>query len=307
MPVLKPSDSLTLVFLVLLSGLAMCSAAGNPSWTRLVATYAALALAVLAAAVYRTRVNPARRGFHVSVAVYVLAVALVFDSLGELVAGLHRASCDASLIAIDQAIFGVHPTVWLERFASARLTDLLQLAYLSYYVIPLALGFVLIARGRFGAFEEVLFGILLCFYLSYLGYLLFPAIGPRFTLSQFQSGSLQVSPFTAKIQEALNVLEKNKTDAFPSGHSAVSLICLYYAWKEREKKLFALLIPVVAGVIVATVYLRYHYVIDVIAGIALTGLTIALAPLLRRLMSGASASRQEPHPHPGPPLEGEGE
>jgi len=287
MPVLKPSDVLTLFFLLLLSGLAVCSAAGNPSWIRLVATYAALALAVLAAAAYRTRVNPAKRGFHVSVAASVITVAMVFDSLGALIAGFHRANCDPLLIAIDQAIFGVHPTVWLERFANPWLTGLLQSAYISYYFIPLALGVVLIVRGRFGAFEEVLFGILLCFYLSYLGYLLFPAIGPRFTLSQLQSGSLQVSPLTAKIQETLNALEKNKTDAFPSGHSAVSLICLYYAWKEREKKLFVVLIPVVAGLLVATVYLRYHYVIDVVAGIALTGLTVALAPVLRRLLSRA--------------------
>jgi len=288
MLILKPSDVLTLFFLVLLSALALFSAAGNPSWARLVATYAALALAVLAAAAYRTRVSPGKRGFHVSVAVSVLAVALVFDSLGVLIAGLQRANCDATLIAIDQAIFGGHPTVWLERFANVRLTDLLQLAYISYYFIPLALGIVLIVRGRFAAFEEVLFGILLCFYLSYLGYLLFPAIGPRFTLSQFQNASLQLSPCTAKIQQTLDALEKNKTDAFPSGHSAVSLICLYYAWKKRERTLFLVLLPAVAGLLVATVYLRYHYVIDVIAGIALTGLTIALAPRLRRLLSGAS-------------------
>jgi membrane-associated phospholipid phosphatase len=286
MPVLKASDKLTLFFLMLLGGLAVYSALANASWAGLVATYAALALAVLAAAWYRTRVNPAQRGVHVSVAASVVTVALVFNSLGALIAGLQRANCDARLIAVDLALFGAHPTVWLERFATPWLTDLLQIAYISYYFIPLALGSVLIARGRFGAFEEVLFGILLCFYLSYLGYLIFPAIGPRFTLNHLQSGGLQVSTFTAQIQETLNALEKNKTDAFPSGHSAVSLICLYYAWKEREKILFALLVPMVAGLLVATVYLRYHYVIDVIAGVALTGFTVALAPRLRRLLSG---------------------
>jgi membrane-associated phospholipid phosphatase len=94
------------------------------------------------------------------------------------------------------------------------------------------------------------------------------------------------------IQDTLNALEKNKTDAFPSGHTAVSLMCLYYAWKMRENKLFAVLIPVVTGLLISTVYLRYHYVIDVIAGIALTGLTIALAPGLRRLLSVASGRPQ---------------
>jgi len=284
-PVLNPPDLLTLSFLILLSGLALFSAPGNPSWAKLVATYALLAVAILAAARYRTKTDPAGKGLQVSFVVALFTVLFVFNSLGPLIAGIHATTFDARLIAIDHALFGVHPTVWLERLATPLLTSLLQFAYISYYFLPFSLGVVLIARGRFGAFEEVLFGILLCFYLSYIGYLLVPAIGPRFTLNHLQNGELQVSPLIEKIQQTLNALEKNKTDAFPSGHTAVSLLCLYYAWKERQKILFAVLIPLVTGLIIATVYLRYHYVIDVIAGIALTGLTIALAPGLRRLLS----------------------
>ena len=290
-PVLRPSDLLTLFFLVLLSCLAGFSSSVTPQWTGLIATYAVLALAILATAVYRTRVGSTRKGFYLSVVATVLAVLVIFNSLGELIASIHSTTFDGRLIAVDHAIFGVHPTVWMERFINPLLTGLLQFAYISYYLIPLLLGVILIARRRFGDFEEVLFGILLCFYLSYAGYLLFPAIGPRFTLSHLQTATLQVSPFIETIQDALNALEKNKTDAFPSGHTAVSLMSLYYAWKVREKTLFAGLIPVVTGLIISTVYLRYHYVIDVIAGIALTGLTIALAPGLRHLLSVAP-----PHP-----------
>jgi len=291
-PVLRPSDLLTLFFLLLLSCLAVFSAPVNQSWAMLLATYAALAILILVAAVYRTRVSPAKKGFHLSVVATVVTVLFVFNSLGPLIAGIHTTTFDARLIAVDHAIFGVHPTVWMERLINPLLTGLLQFAYISYYFIPISLGILLIARGRFGAFEEVLFGILLCFYLSYVGYLLVPAIGPRFTLSHLQTGDLQVSPFIEAIQNALNALEKNKTDAFPSGHTAIALMSLYYAWKEREKILFAGFVPVVTGLIISTVYLRYHYVIDVIAGIALTGLTIALAPGLRRLLSTAPG-------HPG--------
>jgi len=294
--VLNPSDLLTLFFLVLLAGLAVFSAPANPSWAGLFATYAALAVAILAAALYRTRVGPAKKGFHLSVVTTVISLAIIFNSLGALIAGIHATTFDPHLIAIDHAMFGVHPTVWLERLVNPMLTALLQFAYISYYFIPISLGVVLIAKGRFGEFEEVLFGILLCFYLSYVGYLLVPAIGPRFTLSHLQTGDLQVSPFIETIQDALNALEKNKTDAFPSGHTAVSLMCLYYAWKEREKKLFAVLIPVVTGLLISTVYLRYHYVIDIIAGIALTGLTIALAPGLQRLLSTASCRPRDTGP-----------
>ena len=126
------------------------------------------------------------------------------------------------------------------------------------------------------------------FLLSYIGYLLVPAIGPALHSAISRQGTCRFPQFIKTIQDALNTLEKNKTDAFPSGHTAVSLVCLYYAWKEREKMLFAVLIPVVTGLLISTVYLRYHYVIDVVAGIALTGVTIALAPGLRRLLSAAT-------------------
>ena len=285
--ILSPTDLLTLSFLVLLSGLAVFSAPVNPSWAGLVVTYAVLAVTVILAAVYRSRVRPAKRGFHLSVFVTVITVLFVFNSMGVLVNSIHTTSFDTCLIAIDLSILGVHPTVWMERLINPTLTALLQFAYISYYFIPPLLGTVLIAKDKFGEFEEALFGILLCFYLSYVGYLLFPAIGPRFTLSDLQTVDLRISPFIGAIQDALNALEKTKTDAFPSGHTAVSLMCLYYAWKERENKLFMALIPVVTGLIISTVYLRYHYVIDVIAGMALTGLTIALAPGLRRLLSAA--------------------
>ncbi len=292
-PNLRPSDLLTLSFLLLVSCLAVYSAPVNPSWIGLVATYALLAFTLLAAALYRTRRGATKTGFHLSIIATVVTVLVIFNSLGLLIAGLHTTTFDSCLITVDHAIFGVHPTVWMERLITPALSSLLQFAYISYYFIPVSLGVVLIARGRFGEFEEVLFGILLCFYLSYIGYLLVPAIGPRFTLNHLQTADLQVSPFVKSIQDALNSLEKNKTDAFPSGHTAVSLMSLYYAWKEHEIKLFALLVPVVTGLILSTVYLRYHYVIDVIAGIALTYLTIAMAPRLRRLFSGAPGHQDD--------------
>lgn len=287
LPVLKPSDLLTLSFLILLSGMTLFSARVNPALLWLLAVYAALAVSVLTAAAYRAWVSPAKRGLYLSVVTVAVAVSLVFNSLGPLIASMHATTIDPFLISVDHRIFGLHPTVWMERFISPARSAALQFAYLSYYFIPLSLGMVLIAKGRLREFEEVLFGILLCFYLSYAGYLLFPAIGPRFTLSHLQTGDLQLSPLIAAIQETLNSLEKNKTDAFPSGHTAVSVLSLYYACSLRERKLCGVLVPTVTALLLATVYLRYHYVIDVIAGGALTVLTLALAPGLQRLFARA--------------------
>jgi membrane-associated phospholipid phosphatase len=174
----------------------------------------------------------------------------------------------------------------------------MQFAYISYYPMALVLGVVLFMKNKETAFDEAVFGIMLCFYLSYLGYLLFPAVGPRFTIAHLQTRDLAASPLVVAIQDTLNALENTKTDAFPSGHTAVALMTLYYAWKFRERILVSLLIPAVTGLIVSTVYLRYHYVIDVIAGIALTAMTVYVTPPIMSLLSRAAGHPRDQLHHP---------
>ncbi len=77
------------------------------------------------------------------------------------------------------------------------------------------------------------------------------------------------------IRDTLNALERFKQDAFPSGHTAVVLLVLYYAW-HYVRGLFWVFLPVVIALIFSTVYLRYHYVIDVLAGILLAVFCVVL-------------------------------
>jgi membrane-associated phospholipid phosphatase len=281
--VLKPVDLLSIVFLFLLQAVTFAALPSLPHWAWLTARICALILALWLTAWCAANRTAPRWVITFHAFLPVLVVPVIFDSLGDLIPWLWPRYLDNLLIRADRLLFCGHdPTVLLEPFIHPELTTVLQIAYISYYPMAAVLGVVLFAKRKQGGFDEAIFGIVLCFYLSYLGYLLFPAIGPRFTLAHLQTGDLQAGPFVVKVQNALNRLENTKTDAFPSGHTAVALMTLYYAWKTREKVLTALLIPAVTGLIVSTVYLRYHYVIDVIAGIALALLTIKLAPPLFR-------------------------
>jgi membrane-associated phospholipid phosphatase len=290
---LKPADQLSLLFILLLSGCTMFAALPLGSRLRLLATYSLLAIAAVSLALLRNRLRTEQQSFYLHVLLTTVTILIIFNSMGDLIRGLRSQTYDEMLIRIDHLLFGVHPTVWLEQFITPARTALFQFAYSSYYFIPFALGIVLIVKGRYAVFEEALFGIVLCFYLSYVGYLLVPAIGPRFTLDHLQTAGLQAGPFINGIQETLNGLEQNKTDAFPSGHTAVTLLTLFYAGKLKEKKLFRVLLPLVSMLIAATVYLRYHYVIDVIAGVLLTGLVIVLAPIAYKALSASGRPAHE--------------
>ncbi len=299
---LSPVDILTLAFVSLCVVLSVVFARIVPSWLWLVAQYALISIVIIAFALYAHRPGAGKPAVTVYRFLPVIVIPVIFNSLGDLIPYLWPRYFDDLLIRIDYALFGVHPTVWLERFIHPLLTRIMQLAYISYYPMPVVLAVVLIAKRRFDAFDETIFGLILGFYLSYLGYLLVPAIGPRFTLTDLQTSTLQAGPLTLAIQETLNSLEHNKTDAFPSGHTAIALLSLYYAWKFKEKTYTAVLVPAVLALILSTVYLRYHYVIDVIAGVLLAALTIIIAPALSRLLSrwspaasGTAGSRGKPH------------
>ncbi len=209
------------------------------------------------------------------IALPVVSVLFIFDSMTYIVHGVNPRDIDPLLIMADYRLFGVYPTVWLERFINPVLTEILQLCYSTYYFLPVILGISLKIKKEERGFEEGLSLIILCFYLSYVGYILFPALGPRYTMAHLQHTELK-GVFTFKwIYHTLNSLEGIKRDAFPSGHTGITLTVLYVAFKY-DKRLFLIYLPIALLLIFATVYCRYHYVVDVIAGVGLFFVTLLL-------------------------------
>ena len=97
---------------------------------------------------------------------------------------------------------------------------------------------------------------------------LYPEIGyyfnqhPEITIAQEDKGGL----FTELVCMAQAAGER-PTAAFPSSHIGVATILLFLAFRAK-KMLFALLLPVYLLLCCATVYIKAHYFVDAIAGVA---------------------------------------
>ena len=63
-----------------------------------------------------------------------------------------------------------------------------------------------------------------------------------------------------------------------AGHTGVALTVLYLAYRYK-KTLFRIYLPVVMLLLFSTVYCRYHYVVDVIAGVVLAITAIFLGDI----------------------------
>ncbi len=205
----------------------------------------------------------------------VIFVILIYESLGSLIPYI-RSDIDPLLIKIDFLIFGNHPTLWMERFITPWFTDLMSLSYLSYYFIPVVLISVLYLKDKIIEFNNAMFVLTFGYYLSFVGYILFPAIGPRFTLENLYSIPIKGSFITDFVRDTLNALEHNKRDCMPSGHTQIVLMVLYLA-SRYERLLFYIFLPIICLLILSTIYLRYHYVVDLFAGVifAITSILVS--------------------------------
>lgn len=272
----RPSDSLTLLFLICLTTVALVFHNRVPHVKTLIAIYVTLFL-IQALLIKTTPLLSRNKATDIvrSVVFPVVCVLVIFDSLELLVHNINPRDIDPWLIRIDYVLFGHYPTVMLESLHTPLLTDILQLAYSSYYLLPISFGLVLKLKGRERDFDKTVFLILLCFYLSYVGYLLFPALGPRYTMHHLQSFELKGLFVAESIQRILNGLEGIKRDAFPSGHTAVVLVVSGLAYRF-ERGFFSLSLPVIILLIFSTVYCRYHYVVDVIGGALLAAITFLI-------------------------------
>jgi membrane-associated phospholipid phosphatase len=197
---------------------------------------------------------------------------IVFNTLEPLIHAWRGGPRDELLIAADRAMFGVDVTVWLQRFVHPLLSDALFVFYSTYYFLALILGIILWRKDHATA-RRYVFTLMVCYYVSYAGYFLLPALGPRFAQAQEYTVSIVTSPVSRTISDTINQLEKTKFDVFPSGHTLISVAVLLVAWK-RARRAFRFFLPVATGLIIATVYCRYHYVADVLAGIACAALAV---------------------------------
>jgi hypothetical protein len=223
---------------------------------------------------------------------------MVFFSFKELyfmIKPIHMgADYDDVLIAIDRWMFGVNPTEWLMRLANPVLTEVLQIAYTLFYFLFIVVGYELYRRHNLDLFRYFVFISTYGFFLSYIGYFFLPAVGPRFTLHDFSALDRDLPGLflTSYLRWFVNAGESipmgvpnevsiagTQRDVFPSGHTMMTLVLMYLS-SRYKLKCRSFMYVTGTLLIMATVYQRYHYVIDLMAGATFMLLCVSTAPRL---------------------------
>lgn len=208
---------------------------------------------------------------------------LSYFELRWLLPSLQPKLLDMQLLAIDELLIGTTPSVWMAQFNVRPIVEWFSFFYYSYFWI---LGAVLLPtlffdRGR--RMKECLIGAMVVCGLGHIGYTFVPGMGPWATLhfeevidGGFWWGLVRVAVDGVGAQ----------LDIFPSLHTAYPSYFALHAFAHRDRAPYKYVWPIIAffalNIIIATMFLRWHWGIDVVFGLLLAASARSLAILVGR-------------------------
>ncbi len=218
------------------------------------------------------RIVPALR----ALPVYFLC-AIAFGNLQGFIHRLSPVDRDRELAALDRALFlGHDPLKLLEPLVTGPRVHFFVQVYISMLMLPFAVMIIFLLQGKQRAFQDTIVSLVLALVIGYPGYLIMPAIGPQYVLRhEFKGPIFDVEAMLA------GGIDRLPRDCFPSLHTGVSIVVLLLMWRHGANRLYRVGFVVwCLAIVFSTMYLRIHYVTDVIAGIALAIVATFLGPRL---------------------------
>lgn len=174
---------------------------------------------------------------------------------------------DTSLATLDTWLLFGHDSVDVfSALVTPWLSEWLAFVYSAYVLlIPLCLAAIYYQAGLKGLFETAQ-ALTIAFVIGYICYALIPVKGPLLARTHFEV-DLGVEAIAA-VQSALMDERRITYDCFPSMHTAATLL-LAWGCHRHARRVFWAIAPIAASIPFACVYLRYHYLVDVLAGVLL--------------------------------------
>ena len=211
--------------------------------------------------------------WHLRLWFYPVTMNIVFFTMNSAVLKVAPHTYDDALAAFDRALFGATLSLRAQAITTPGLTEILSFCYLLFFPYLLA-SLIYYARRGLPQLRRLMIGLFTIYGLGFLGYSLVPAGGPHLALSNEFTVPLRGWIFT-QFNHRIVAAGSNGVDVFPSLHCAISCFFLCFDRRHAPGRYRLYLLPCI-GLWVATIYLRYHYFVDVLLGFALAAFALRL-------------------------------
>ena len=178
---------------------------------------------------------------------------------------------DHHFVKADQLLFGCQPSLeFSKRMSWSWFSELMYFGYFSYYFIffGTALWFYFFCKKLV---DRAIFVFVCSFYLFYVTFAILPVMGPQFyfppPLNEIPDGYL-----FCKLMRFLQATAERPTGAFPSSHIGISFTVVLFVM-QHCRVLLKYILPLFMILVLSTVYIKAHYLVDVLGGLAVVAVT----------------------------------
>jgi membrane-associated phospholipid phosphatase len=221
----------------------------------------------------RCLAQPTKARWYARLWYYPVIMNVAFVTMGSTALKLVPHRQDAFLQRMDAALAGVTPSLQAQAIVSPWLTETLSFCYLLFFpYLLLSLGYY--AWRGLPVFRQLTVGLFTIYAFGFLGYTLLPAVGPYLAMQDQFTVPLTGFAVT-RLNNFVVAHGTNGVDVFPSLHCAVSCFLLGFDRQHARWRFRLFLVPC-CGLCLATIYLRYHYLTDVLVGFGLATLALWL-------------------------------
>ena len=205
---------------------------------------------------------------------YPLAMNVVFFHMKTAIPQIHPERMDALLRQVDQGSIGTNLSLRLQPLVHPALTEFFSFCYILFFPY-LLFSMIYYFCGDVALLKKFVIGLFTIYGIGFLGYSFVPAAGPCLSMTEKFTTPLN-GWWITKWNAAIVAAGSNKVDVFPSLHCAISSFLLFFDQRHCPWRFKFYLVPAV-GLWLSTIYLRYHYFIDVLCGFALAAFALWLA------------------------------
>jgi len=205
---------------------------------------------------------------------YPIAMNAAYMLMRTAVPAFHPRLEDAALQSIDAWLVGGNLSLRLQALACPVVTEIMSFCYILFmpYLLFSMLWYFL---GDLRILKKFYCGLFTLYGIGFLGYTLAPALGPHLAMADRFKTSLEGGWITT-LNARMVLMGSNRVDVFPSLHCAVSSYFLLFDRKHMPLRYKCYLVPCV-GLWLSTLYLRYHYFVDVACGFCLAAFSLWIA------------------------------
>lgn len=164
----------------------------------------------------------------------------------------------------DERLFGGQPSLLFSKYLPETwFSELMYFGYFSYYLIAFGVPLQFWRKHR-GDLNRAVFVVLCAFYLYYTIYIILPVGGPQFYFTG-DLGEVPAGYLFSRLIHYIQFFGEKPTGAFPSSHVGISTVILFLTF-SRARGIFWRILPLFVVLVFSTVYIKAHYLVDVLAG-----------------------------------------